>query len=261
MTKRWLPYVIFGLVFYLLFLAIELPAAWFAWGLNRYSGGLVRLDPISGSLWHGSGRLVIYYPQATPHDLGTIEWRINPLWLIAGRLQAHWRAEAPDTRLDVTMRLGSGEVRLLDTEAAFPARHVGAFYPPASLISPQGMVQLRVPRLALARDGITGHGDIQWLDAGSALTTVQPLGDYRLEITGAGKTADLKLATLRGALDLNGQGQWQLATGRITLNGNAIPRAHGAELEPLLKLIGDDQGGGKRSLAFEGIVPWGALLR
>ncbi|MGE5318546.1 MAG: hypothetical protein ACM3KD_00055, partial [Hyphomicrobiaceae bacterium] len=69
MKERWLPYVIFGLVFYLLFLVIEMPASWFAWGVNRYSGGMVRLDPIDGSLWHGNGKLVIYYPQTVPHDL------------------------------------------------------------------------------------------------------------------------------------------------------------------------------------------------
>ncbi len=51
MKKRVVLYVVFGLVFYLLFLIIEMPAAWFAWGLNQYSHGAVRLDPTRGSLW------------------------------------------------------------------------------------------------------------------------------------------------------------------------------------------------------------------
>jgi hypothetical protein len=33
--------------------------------------------------------------------------------------------------------------------------------------------------------------------AGSSLSNVQPLGDYRLDITGAGKAANLKLTTLQ----------------------------------------------------------------
>lgn len=261
MKKRWLPYVIFGLVFYLLFLVIEMPASWFAWGLNRYSGGTVRLDPIDGSLWHGNGKLVIYYPQTVPHDLGIAEWRINPLWLFAGRLQTNWRSDAADTSINATLQLSSGKVTLLDTEAVFPAGSVGTFYAPATLVSPQGKVQLRVPRLTFSRDGITGDGDIQWQNAGSSLTAVRPLGDYRLEITGAGKTVNIKLTTLRGALDLSGQGQWQFATGRIQLNGTAIPRERADELEPLLRLLGNDQGGGKRALAMNGLLPFGNLFR
>lgn len=260
MKKRWLPYVIFGLVFYLLFLTVEMPASWFAWGLNRYSGGMVRLDPIGGSLWHGNGKLVIYYPQTVPHDLGMTEWRINPFWLFTGGVQTTWHTDSADARINTTLRLSSDKVTLVDTDAAFPAQSVGAFYPPASLVSPQGKVELHVPKLTINRDGITGTGDIQWQNAGSSLTTVQPLGDYRLEVTGAGKTADLKLTTLRGALDLNGQGQWQLATGRIQFNGAAIPRERAEELEPLLKLMGNDQGAGRRSLVLNGILPLGNLL-
>jgi len=258
MKKRWLPYVIFGLIFYLLFLVIELPASWFAWGLNRYTSGMVRLDPIMGSLWHGSGRLVVYYPPTVPHVLATTEWRVNPLWLFAGSLQTNWRTDVPDARINTTLRLGSGKVTLLDTEVAFPAQSVGTFYPPAALISPQGKVQLQVAKLTIDRDGISGGGDIQWQDAGSSLTPVQPLGDYRLEIAGAGKTATLKLTTLHGALDLSGQGEWQLATGRILLNGAAAPREHADELEPLLKLLGDDQGG-RRPWAINAMLPLGNL--
>jgi len=161
MKKRWLLYIIFGLVFYLLFLVIEMPASWFAWGLNRYTSGMVRLDPIMGSLWNGSGRLVIYYPPTVPHVLATTEWRINPLWLFAGSLQTNWRTDVPDARINTTLRLGSGKVTLLDTEATVPAQSVGVFFPPAALISPQGTMQLHVAKLAIDRNGITGGGDIQ----------------------------------------------------------------------------------------------------
>lgn len=61
-------------------------------------------------------------------------------------------------------------------------------------------------------NGMEGEADIQWQGAGSSLATVQPLGDYRLKITGAGKTANLKLSTVHGALELTGQGQWQIQT-------------------------------------------------
>ena len=102
---------------------------------------------------------------------------------------------------------------------------------------------------------MTGGGDIQWQNAGSSLTTVQPLGSYRLDIAAAGKTANLKLSTSQGVLDLTGLGQWHLQTGQIQLTGTATPRERAGELEPLLNLFGQDQGNGKRALALNARLP------
>jgi general secretion pathway protein N len=255
MKKRWLPYVIFGLVFYLLFLIIEMPASWFAWGLNRYSGGTVRLDPMDGSLWHGKGKLVIYYPQTMPHDLGNTEWSVNPFWLLTGRIQSRWNIESSDGRAQSILRISASQIHLLETQVTFPAQTISTFYSPASLISPQGQVQLRTDKLAIGKGTLEGNVEVLWNGAGSSLTPVQPLGNYRLEITGAGKTAALKLSTSQGALDLTGQGQWQIQTGQLQLTGTATPLERAAELEPLLKLIGQDQGNGKRALILNTRLP------
>jgi hypothetical protein len=260
MRKRGLLYVIFGLVFYLLFLIVEMPAVWFAWGLNQVTHGTVRLDPIGGSLWSGNGKLVVYYPQSTPHDLGAAEWNINPIWLFAGRLQIHWQASAQDTSIDTTLRLGFGQTQLVDTDIAFPAQSVSTFYPAATLLSPKGQVRVHTAKLSIDQNGIEGNGEILWQNAGSTLTSVQPLGDYRLEITGAGKTANLKLATTRGDLEFTGAGQWKLASGKIQLNGSATARGRAEELEPLLRLIGNDQGAGRRTLILDTALPPGAWL-
>jgi ABC-type cobalt transport system substrate-binding protein len=84
---------------------------------------------------------------------------------------------------------------------------------------------------------------------------VQPLGDYRLEITGAEKNANLKLTTLRGDLEFTGQGQWQPQSGQVQINGSALPRARAGELESLLGMIGADQGSGKRALTINTRLP------
>ena len=136
MKKRVVLYVVFGLVFYLLFLIIEMPAAWFAWGLNQYSHGAVRLDPITGSLWQGKGRLVIYYPQTTPHDLGQAEWSINPFWLLTGSVQLTLQTNTPERQIKTTLGITKGSLSLKDTNAAFPAAFVSQLYPPATLIGP-----------------------------------------------------------------------------------------------------------------------------
>jgi general secretion pathway protein N len=253
--KRVVLYVVFGLVFYLLFLIIEMPAAWLAWGLNQYSRGAVRLDPLGGSLWSGKGRIVIYYPQTTPHDLGAAEWNINPLWLFTGRIQMHWLVKTLETNIDTTVQFGSGQVHWIDTDATFPAQSVSQIYSPASLLSPKGQVRLHTTRLSIGQKGIEGSGEIVWQNAGSSLSSVQPLGDYRLEIIGGGNAANLKLTTVSGPLALDGQGKWQLQDGQLQINGTAVPRERATELEPLLSLLGPDLGNGRRALALAMRLP------
>ncbi len=248
--KRWLLYTIFGLVFYLLFLIVQMPASWFAWGLHRYTQGNVRLDPIAGSLWNGTGRLVVHYPPTTPHDFGQAEWGINPLWLFTGRVQLSLHTSHQDRKIKTTLGMARNSLLLKDTEADLSAAFVAQLYTPLSLISPQGKVRISAESLTLSPDRVDGVAALEWLGAGSSLSSVQPLGDYRLDITGAGKNANLKLTTLRGDLELTGQGQWQLQTGQVQINGSALPRARTGELESLLNMIGPDQGGGRRALTI-----------
>ncbi|MCR4347281.1 MAG: type II secretion system protein N [Sulfuricaulis sp.] len=253
--NRWLLYSIFGLVFYLIFLVIELPASWFAWGLNRYTQGAVRLDPIAGSLWGGNGRLVIYYPTTTPHDFGQAEWGINPLWLLTGRVQLSLQTSNQDRQIKTTIGIARNSFTLKDTDIALPASFVAQLYAPLSLISPQGKVRISAEGLTLSPDRVEGTATLEWLNAGSSLSNVQPLGDYRLDITGAEMNANLKLTTLRGDLEFTGQGQWQPQTGQVQITGSATPRARADELDSLLKMIGTDQGGGKRALMMNSSYP------
>ncbi len=253
--RRWLLYGIFGFVFYLLFLIIELPASWFAWGLNRYTQGSVRIDPIAGSLWSGKGRLAIYYPSTTPHDLGQTKWQINPLWLLTGHARVSLQTNHPDKRITTTLVLTRTSLRLQDTDVEFPAAFVSQLHAPLSLIGPQGRVKISTSGLAVAPEKMEGTAVLEWLNAGSSLSSVQPLGDYRLDITGADKIANLRLTTLRGDLELTGQGQWQLPTGQLQISGFALPRARAGELESLLTMIGKDEGGGKRTLNISTRLP------
>jgi hypothetical protein len=232
-----------------------MPASWFAWGLNRYTQGTVRLDPIAGSLWSGNGRLVVYYPQTTPHDFGQTEWGINPFWLFAGRVQLSLQASHQDKRLKTSLGLGHNSFLLKDTEAELPAAFVAQLYTPLSLISPQGKVRISAEGLTFSPGKVEGAAALEWLNAGSGLSGVQPLGDYRLDITGAEKIASLKLATLRGDLEFTGQGSWQLQTGQVQINGSALPRARAGELESLLTMMGPDQGNGRRALNINTRLP------
>jgi len=47
----------------------------------------------------------------------------------------------------------------------------------------------------------------------------------------------------------------QLRTGQLQISGFALPRARIGELEPLLKMFGNDEGGGKRKLLIIARLP------
>jgi general secretion pathway protein N len=81
------------------------------------------------------------------------------------------------------------------------------------------------------------------LDMASRLSTLRPLGSYRLELQAAagGHSTTLNLSTLRGGLRLQGSGQW--VGGRLRFQGEA-QAAPGREpaLDNLLNILGRRQG-------------------
>jgi general secretion pathway protein N len=246
MKQRWLHYFALGLASYVVFLVVLLPAGWVSWGIARLSDGMVLLDDGRGTIWHGRGQLFVLDGKGQAHDLGRTEWRINTLQLLLLRGQALLQASGPQSDVFATLRLTPWGLSLRDTRLSASAELASAFYAPASLFAPQGLLRVRTNRLVFDRSGLNGNAEIYWDKAGSALSSVQPLGDYRLDLSANGKDATLRLTTVEGALDFSGQGRWQvLGDGQLQLTGVAQAKRQLADLQPLLALMGRDLGGGR----------------
>lgn len=252
MKKRWLGYLFFGLVAYFFFLVATVPAGWLAWGITRLTTGAVAIDQVQGSLWHGNGRLIVYYPQATPQNLGQTEWRINPLWLAAARLRIAIKAIGAESEISTIVAVAPSKLIMDNAQISASAHLASELYSPLSLLAPKGRLRLNAKELRLDRDGLHGSAQIFWDRAGSRLSSVHPLGDYRLDVDGAGQTTSFKLATLRGALELTGQGRWQpLGSGMLQMTGVATAKARQQELEPLLRLMGSRQDAERASFRLQ----------
>jgi hypothetical protein len=64
------------------------------------------------------------------------------------------------------------------------------------------------------------------------------VGDYRLQVTGNGDNAAIRLQTVRGDLRLSGDGQWRAAQPRVVqMRGVAEASPDRKDLEPLLTLL------------------------
>jgi general secretion pathway protein N len=250
---RWTGYAALALVFLLLFLVYQIPANWLATAAARMSEGVVRIQAPIGTIWSGQGELHVGAPASTPQHLGTLRWRLNPLWLLAARAQLSLDLSGAAVNATALARVSPRKYLVRNLKASFPVHLVSLAYAPAAFFEPTGTMDVRADDLELSAKGLTGLTEATWRGAGGRFTE-GALGDYRFELKGNGEVANLSLSTLSGRLRLDGQGKWEIAgDGNLQFAGNATPTD--PALEPLLKPVGPDLGNGRRALRFSARLP------
>jgi general secretion pathway protein N len=250
-------YIGLGVLLYLIFLVATAPAIWFAKTASRFTDGAISLTRTRGTVWRGSAELHAGAAASGVRDLGRFQWRTQPWWLLLGRAQFSVQLEGSAMRCQAALAVAPWRrVRVTGLEASFPASLVSLVYGPAAFFEPTGTIELRAADAELSAAGLVATIEAQWRGAGGRFTGPATLGDYRIDIAASGETAAIHLTTLRGNLELTGQGRWQVTgDGAIQFNGSAIPKADAAELEPLLRSLGRDLGGGRRQIRFNGRLP------
>lgn len=247
-------YVLVGLLAYALFLLINLPASTLHELLTRVSRGTVAIQQPEGSFWNGGGELVIRSPMGEP--LRTrLTWSIDPLWLFAGKVQAQLRASG-DAELQGTIRIGYRQLAVSDVTATLNAEAASTFYAPLSLAAPTGSIRISTEHLQLDSGGLQGTVQLTWLNAGSRMSGLSDLGDYRLSVAGAGATATIGVETVRGEVAVTGEGKWQVTgDGSLRFDGAITPGSREPALAPLLSLIGARPNGAQYRISTTARVP------
>lgn len=237
----------------LLCLLAVLPARWTAMGVAAATGQRMLLQEVRGSVWNGSAVLVLA-GGADSRDAralpGRLHWRLRPRW------QA-----APGVRVEIQHpACGQNPVQLawLALDAAFemsgldcqlPAQLLTGLGTPWNTLAFDGTVKLSSDFLHWPTQtdagAVRGALEVQALSLSSRLSSLRPLGNYRLRISGqeapAAPGLRLELATLQGALRLQGQGQ--RLVGRWRFQGQA--QAESGQypvLANILNLIGNRGG-------------------
>ena len=248
-SNRWRGLAYLGAVLcgYVLFLLITLPAYWADWLVSRASQNLVRIQQSEGTLWDGSGNLVIQ--SGGQERMQTrITWSIQPLWLFTGKLQARLGSRDGGSPLTATLRIGSRHVSISDVDAAVPVSVLGAFIPAIDLVAPSGRLQITTPQATLTPAGLEGDIHLTWLGAGARMGGLSEVGDYRLMVNGRGPTAALRIETLRGDVGVTAQGEWQAqGEGLLRLTGNVTPGNREQTLRPLLTMLNAQNNNGQYS--------------
>jgi general secretion pathway protein N len=246
--KRWWPLLAAGLAAYALALLAMAPATLADAGLRQASEGRMRLAGARGTLWSGAGTLEVRDAAGRTALSKPLSWRLRPAPALRGQLAYEVVLEPGSP--PVPLLVSWSRIELANAEFGVPAAALGLASPVLAALDLTGAVRIMVPSLAVERGAMRGTATLRWLTAGSARSPVYPLGDYEMRLEAQGAQGRATLQTLKGPLQLRGQGAW--GGGRATPFATVaeVPAELREQLAPFLRLIAVERGAGRFELQF-----------
>ena len=247
----WRAAFLGGLSGLLLALVIGAPARWLGSLVQWATQHRVQLDDPRGTVWSGSARLVL------TGGPGTQDRRSLP-----GRIAWGWQAAWPGLTLMVSaeccttqalqwqlLASRSGPVLVLqDQQSNWPMAVLSGLGAPWNTLQAEGSLQWQSTGLKMHwRQGALlwqGHTQLEVQQLTSRLSTLRPMGSYRITLQGSdlgSATPEINLQTLQGPLLLQGRGQWMAHRLRFAGEASAAEGAEAA-LNNLLNIIGRREG-------------------
>ena len=223
------------------------PARWLSGVINQASAGQVQLIEPRGTVWNGSARLLFTGGVGSRDSAalpGHVDWRLRPGWLALNfQLTAACCTPAP-----LQARLSPGwsasRLQLADGTSQWPAALLAGLGTPWNTVKAEGNLRLMTRGLSMTWNNgrlvVAGQAELTALAMSSRLSTLKPMGSYKITLTG-GDSPALEVTTLEGSLQLSGSGQWVGARLRFQGLASAAPE-HEAALANLLNIIGRRQG-------------------
>ncbi len=243
-----------GLLGLLFAVVVFAPARWLASGVTSATQGQLQLVNARGTVWNGQADLVLTGGEGSRTQTALpqgLQWQLAPR-LASGSPAMALRLMAPcctpePLAMTFIPRLGGGELRVASSTSLWPAELLSGLGTPWNTLRVEGQLALQTAGLTLrwdeGRASMQGEAAIDALDLASRLSTLRPLGSYRMTLRADadGNTTTLNLETLSGALKLQGAGRW--VGGRLRFEGvaEAAPEAEAA-LGNLLNIMGRRQG-------------------
>jgi len=223
------------------------PAHWLAEGVASATRGQVLLQQARGTVWTGSAQLVLTGGSASKDRTalpGRVDWRLRPTWDgLSAQLQAGCCTPQP-LQARVHARWAGMHLTVADGQSQWPAALLTGLGTPWNTLQPQGQLTLQTRTLEMrwnaGRMVLTGQAQLDARAMSSRLSTLRPMGSYRLALQG-GDAPTLTLSTLEGALQLSGTGQWVGQRLRFAGEASAAPEREAA-LSNLLNIIGRRNG-------------------
>jgi general secretion pathway protein N len=223
------------------------PARWLTGPLERASGGRLLLGDARGTVWKGSAQLTLSGGAGSTDAVALptrVDWQLGPRWDGLRAQGASACCTSAPVELRVLPRWGGAQVRIGNSQSQWPAALLVGLGTPWNTLQFDGQLHLATDGLSVewvqGRLAIAGRAELTAQRLSSRLSTLRPMGSYRITILG-GDTPTLQLATLDGSLQLAGSGQWVGSRLRFSGTASAAPESEGA-LSNLLNIIGRRNG-------------------
>lgn len=206
-------------------LVITAPATLLDSRLASSSGGQLRLADAAGTIWNGSGEVVLL-PAAARVPL---RWRLDAWPLLRGEVRA---ALATQTEFapGATLVYGRDRFELSTLDLALPVESILPFATRTN-IALGGTLTVHVNHLTWVAGALDGQLTLQWRDAslpGPRADTRIGLGDVRIDLSGRGVELSGPVRNTGGDVEINGQ-LALTAAGATSLDATLRPR--GADRE------------------------------
>ena len=235
---------VLGISFALLWFA---PSAWLAQAVAAATAEQVQLLDARGTVWTGSARVLLSGGAGSRDQAvlpGRLDWQLRPVW---GGFNLQIHAEcctAQPVQARITPSLRGVSVQVDDGSSQWPAALLAGLGTPWNTVQAEGSLQLVTHGLSLAwfegRLVMGGRTELLALGMSSRLSTLKPMGSYRITLTG-GSAPVLELSTIEGSMQLSGTGRWVGPRLRFEGVASAAPE-HEAALANLLNIIGRRNG-------------------
>jgi general secretion pathway protein N len=190
------------------FLAARPPATLVDAAVDRASDGALRLAQVQGSLWRGSGALMVIDP-VTQRWQNWLELDWDTAFAGLWRGAVRWHLAAGGSPL-ADFELSPAGLRLSRLQVRGPARYFLERIPgPLGRAGWEGDI-------AIDSSGwnctwslrCEGSAELRWYGASSDLLQKRRLGDYDIVVKGSGNELAAHVATLAGDIQVDGDGRW-----------------------------------------------------
>ena len=228
-------------------LAVFAPARWLAAGLAQWSDGHLQLVNARGTVWNGSAGVAFASGEGGAESIslpGQLGWTLRPRWDgVIAVLDLPCCATKP-LELKGRPRTDGVELEWRDGQSRWPAAMLAGFGAPWNTLKLEGVLELSMQALSIRWSGprltLAGRATLDATDISSSLSTLKPMGSYRIALEG-GPVPSLLLTTRDGSLQLSGSGRWNGTTMRFDGEASAAPGREDA-LSILLNIIGRREG-------------------
>lgn len=235
-------------------LITQAPAHWLANAVAHTSHQRVLLIQPQGTVWRGSAAWVLSDGQiGAPSAMALpsrVQWELSPhmQWTslsLGLRARINTACCTPQPLVVDLVPLWQGVQMTVGAHASrWPAHWLVGLGAPWNTVQPEGHLQFNTSGMTLQQRAnvlhLDGQAQLQLEQLSTRLSTLRPLGSYRLTLQG-GDTMAVKLDTVEGKLQLQGEGQW--LNGRLRFKGEASAQPEfEAALSNLLNILGQRRG-------------------